>query len=634
MEERAMKADEDMRRKRSESKEALSPRSSALSGGGADDNEYRKKRLSECFKGFDIDGGGTMGSEELMELGTARRKLGQKSGTWTKEQNDRMIANMKDGKKGEVVEAEFVKFFVGMLPRDRKEFDTNIEQFLNVAEACRKKAAAGAKQQSEPESPESPRAKRFREQQEQKTMLGAGEDTDHVADAQHRSDRLADVFQRFLIVDHDGGGTLGAEELMELGTARRKLGQKSGEWTKEQNDRLMSKMDKGGDGEIESAEFAAYFATVLPKERPEFDKVIEQFVEVADAFKKKKLESIDDRAQKAEEAMRKKREQEERDRLAREKAERDAAAKRDAEALADKKYRVGRLDAVHKLFDLDGGGFVSKAELQELGQARRKMGQKGGQWTEAQNARLVAKIDKDGDGEIDIAEFSGYFHEALPKPRPEFDIVVDQFMEVGRQLNKNKLDKHAKKAESLEEENARLKAEMERMRKQMVQMEAAARDWKSLEAQLRARIKDLEDQLKKLKDECDYLRKEEKTDKREIDRLNKRIADMEAELARLRAAPAPEPAKNLNDGDFLLKKCIARWTHMQMFAAFNTYRDEASICRRRNQKLLLFLAKIKRRNETRAFDKLKDYAEAKKLAELHSISDAFIATPRRLKSKS
>ena len=54
---------------------------------------------------------------------------------------------------------------------------------------------------------------------------------------------------------------------------------------------------------------------------------------------------------------------------AREKAERDAAAKRDAEALADKKYRVGRLDAVHKLFDLDGGGFVSKAELQELGQA-------------------------------------------------------------------------------------------------------------------------------------------------------------------------------------------------------------------------------------------------------------------------
>ena len=40
------------------------------------------------------------------------------------------------------------------------------------------------------------------------------------------------------------------------------------------------------------------------------------------------------------------------------------------------------------------------------------------------------------------------------------------------------------------------------------------------------------------------------------------------------------------------------------------YRDEASICRRRNQKLLLFLAKIKRRNETRAFDKLKDYAEA------------------------
>ena len=36
-------------------------------------------------------------------------------------------------------------------------------------------------------------------------------------------------------------------------------------------------------------------------------------------------------------------------------------------------------------------------------------------------------------------------------------VLEGKRLQVGRQLNKNKLDKHAKKAESLEEENARLK---------------------------------------------------------------------------------------------------------------------------------------------------------------------------------
>ena len=46
-------------------------------------------------------------------------------------------------------------------------------------------------------------------------------------------------------VDLDRSGAVGEEELRVLGQARRKLGQKSGEWTKEMNQRLLQKMQAG-----------------------------------------------------------------------------------------------------------------------------------------------------------------------------------------------------------------------------------------------------------------------------------------------------------------------------------------------------------------------------------------------------
>ena len=96
----------------------------------------------------------------------------------------------------------------------------------------------------------------------------------------------------------------------------------------------------------------------------------------------------------------------------------------------EKKYRVGRLIEVHKHFDLDNGGSISKKELQALGEARRSLGQKSGSWSKEQNDRLISKIDKDGDGEVDANEFSTHFHENLPKPREEFDTLIEQFMTV------------------------------------------------------------------------------------------------------------------------------------------------------------------------------------------------------------
>ena len=76
-----------------------------------------------------------------------------------------------------------------------------------------------------------------------------------------RTDNLRQVFYRF---DCDGSGWVEANEFLELGEARRKLGdalehqfqistvllagQKSGSWTVEKNQRLISRMDADGNG--------------------------------------------------------------------------------------------------------------------------------------------------------------------------------------------------------------------------------------------------------------------------------------------------------------------------------------------------------------------------------------------------
>ena len=46
-------------------------------------------------------------------------------------------------------------------------------------------------------------------------------------------------------------------------------------------------------------------------------------------------------------------------------------------------------------------------------QARRTLGQKGGEWTAVQNTRLLTKMDKNMDGRISRSEFTEHFEQAL-----------------------------------------------------------------------------------------------------------------------------------------------------------------------------------------------------------------------------
>jgi len=76
-------------------------------------------------------------------------------------------------------------------------------------------------------------------------------------------------------------------------------------------------------------------------------------------------------------------------------------------------YRAIWLQVIFREFDYEGDGTVDKKELYALGTARRSVGQKRGTWTEEDNMRLLQKIDLNGDGLIQEAEFIKHFDLAL-----------------------------------------------------------------------------------------------------------------------------------------------------------------------------------------------------------------------------
>jgi len=103
--------------------------------------------------------------------------------------------------------------------------------------------------------------------------------------------------------------------------------------------------------------------------------------------------------------------------------------------------RNAALAKVFEAFDEDGSGAVEAGELLALGKARRKLGQKGGEWSEAQNARLLKKMDTDGSGTIDCEEFCSYFAEALTHDEEAFNVTIESFMEVAQSISGEREEK-------------------------------------------------------------------------------------------------------------------------------------------------------------------------------------------------
>jgi len=62
----------------------------------------REEALQAVYRAFDLDCNGDVGEEELLELGKARRALGQKQGEWTPAMNARVLMEIGADNAGHV----------------------------------------------------------------------------------------------------------------------------------------------------------------------------------------------------------------------------------------------------------------------------------------------------------------------------------------------------------------------------------------------------------------------------------------------------------------------------------------------------------------------------------------------------
>jgi len=65
---------------------------------------------------------------------------------------------------------------------------------------------------------------------------------------------------------------------------RRKLGQKTGDWTHAMNERLFNRIDSDNDGRLQQVEFVAFFDKSLPLDEGEFRRTINAFLQCAKGF--------------------------------------------------------------------------------------------------------------------------------------------------------------------------------------------------------------------------------------------------------------------------------------------------------------------------------------------------------------
>merc|ERR1711865_638863 len=142
--------------------------------------------------------------------------------------------------------------------------------------------------------------------------------------------------------DVNRSGTVEAAELMQLGIARQRLGQKDRLWTEAKNSALVRRMDSNQNGLIESEEFCKHFDNALPRE--DFDNVIAEFKEVA--------------------------------------------------VEVARTARLAALFEVFAMFDLNLSGTIEATELMRLGNQSSKL------WTEAKNSILIKQIDTNNNGTI------------------------------------------------------------------------------------------------------------------------------------------------------------------------------------------------------------------------------------------
>lgn len=209
-----------------------------------DRDDYRQAQLRKVYQEFDLDANGDVGEKELLLLGQARRKLGQKQGEWTREMNHNMMIKIGTDNQGNLPDNNFVEYFDETISADRAEFDRVVGQFMECARACRQRKIE----------------KREAEQAGQEEPLTEQE-------------RTAALFELHRALEMDG--PVDEEALMRLGQARRRLGQRYSQWTSRLHAQLMRM--GAGTGRVDVASFAAGLESLLPRDRDGFEAALEAF---------------------------------------------------------------------------------------------------------------------------------------------------------------------------------------------------------------------------------------------------------------------------------------------------------------------------------------------------------------------
>ena len=93
--------------------------------------------------------------------------------------------------------------------------------------------------------------------------------------------RIEQLLAVFAVLDMEGTGVIGSDHLFQLGQMRRQVGQKTAEWTHQQNAKLLAVLDCEAHGSVSAEAFADYFERSLPRAQRPFEESIAQLMLVA-----------------------------------------------------------------------------------------------------------------------------------------------------------------------------------------------------------------------------------------------------------------------------------------------------------------------------------------------------------------
>merc|ERR1712166_856262 len=100
-------------------------------------------------------------------------------------------------------------------------------------------------------------------------------------------------------------------------------------------------------------------------------------------------------------------------------------------SVSEQAHRKEALAEVYYMFDLDGDGSVSEEEMMRIGQARKELGGRGGDWTCEMNKELMQEISEldwvAGKLVVQLENFVEYYNERLSVGTLEFGEAIDRF---------------------------------------------------------------------------------------------------------------------------------------------------------------------------------------------------------------